>query len=271
MTVPRKSSALSEATKTEIFKLLDGDPNPEKLNAALRYLAKWRSRLLENTVVAQSGTIVLDGPFAGMNYNTRASEGTRIARLLGSYEATIAPVIEQIIASAPSLIIDVGCAEGYYAVGFATRLPDTIIWARDADEDALERCAALAETNNVAGRVKTGGKLTHADFDICRAQPTTIFCDIEGAEEALLNPEHAKGLRRADILVEVHEVIKPGLSDTLTARFADTHTITRYDRAFSSDSLPDWMEGLSDMDRLLAVWEWRAGPTPWLWMQAAHR
>jgi hypothetical protein len=31
--------------------------------------------------------------------------------------------------------------------------------------------------------------------------------------------------------------------------------------------LPEWMEGLSDMDRLLALWEWRTGPTPWLWMQ----
>jgi len=25
------------------------------------------------------------------------------------------------------------------------------------------------------------------------------------------------------------------------------------------------------MDRLMALWEWRIGPTPWLWMQARDR
>lgn len=264
-------SKLSTATKAEILALLDGDPDPVKLNAALRYLAKWRSRLLENTAIAQSGTTVQSGPFAGMNYNIAASEGSRITRLLGCYETTLAPVIEDIIAGAPPLVIDVGCAEGFYAVGLALRLPESIIWARDSNAAAIEKCKALAAINRVDGRVKTGGKLTHADFDICRAQPTTIICDIEGAEETLLDPDRAKGLRRADILVEVHEVMTPGLCDLLTNRFAPTHKITRLDRAFSSDSLPDWMDALSDMDRLLALWEWRAGPTPWLWMQAAHR
>jgi hypothetical protein len=28
------------------------------------------------------------------------------------------------------------------------------------------------------------------------------------------------------------------------------------------------MQELSDLDRLLALWEWRSGPTPWLWMEA---
>jgi hypothetical protein len=26
------------------------------------------------------------------------------------------------------------------------------------------------------------------------------------------------------------------------------------------------MDTLSDFDRLIALWEWRIGPTPWLWM-----
>ena len=32
-------------------------------------------------------------------------------------------------------------------------------------------------------------------------------------------------------------------------------------------ALPAWMEELPDLDRLIALWEWRSGPTPWLWMQ----
>ena len=37
-------------------------------------------------------------------------------------------------------------------------------------------------------------------------------------------------------------------------------------RALDASGLPDWMESLSDLDRLIALWEWRSGPTPWLWM-----
>jgi len=252
--------------------LLKGDPSPAQLNNALRLLAKWRAKLLENTLVAQSGTKVQTGPFAGLDYAVAASEGARIPRLLGCYENTLHPIFEGIIAAEPPLVIDVGCAEGYYAVGLATRLPNATIWARDADEGAQEKCAALAELNGVAGRVKVGGELTHADFDICRAQHTVVICDIEGAEAKLMDPEKAKGLRRADILIEVHETgSEVSLLATLEERFAETHEIETFDRYATTESLPDWMEGLSDMDRLLGLWEWRSVPTPWLWLTAKHR
>ena len=46
----------------------------------------------------------------------------------------------------------------------------------------------------------------------------------------------------------------------------DTHAGQRIGRRIEPAGLPDWMEELGDLDRLLALWEWRAGPTPWLWM-----
>lgn len=260
-------SPLSVGTKQKVLELLDGDPTPQKLEAALRHLSKWRVKLLENTLIAQNGTTITAGPFKDMIYDVPASEGGRVPRLLGAYEKTLTPIIESIIAAAPPLIIDVGCAEGYYAVGLARRLPDSIVWARDTDEIAQERATALAASNHVSNRVKVGGRLTHADFDICRAQDTTVICDIEGGEDALLDPDRAKGLRRANILVEVHENMVPGLTERIANRFAQTHYITELGRRFDSADLPDWMAGLGDLDRMLALWEWRNGPTPWLWMQ----
>lgn len=61
--------------------------------------------------------------------------------------------------------------------------------------------------------------------------------------------------------------MRPGLLALLTDRFAGTHRITRIDRSLRPDLLPDWAETLSDLDRLLLLWEWRAAPTPWLWME----
>jgi len=247
--------------------LLAGRPSTGQLNAALRHLAKWRTVLLNNTLVALSGEAVLSGPFAGMIYGGKASEGSRTARLLGVYEAALAPVIETMIARAYALVIDVGSAEGYYAVGLARRMPNTRIVARDANPAAQALCRALAHANGVADRVEIGGRIEHADFAICETQPTAILCDIEGAEAELLDPARAPGLRHADILVEVHEGMRPGLLAALQARFAPSHRIALVQPKLEAGALPDWTHQLNDLDRLLLLWEWRASPTPWLWMQ----
>ena len=259
-------SRLIQAVTQDVQKMLAGDPSPQALENALRHLAKWRAHLLENTLLQTDGNAVQTGPFKGMRYATRATEGARIARILGCYEATLAPVIEEVIARAYPLVIDVGSAEGYYVVGLATRMADTRILARDENPKAQESCAALAKANDVADQVEVGGLMDHADFDICKDQETLVICDIEGAEDALLDPAKAPGLLHADILVECHDCMIPGLSDRIAKRFAATHKITRFERATESHALPAWMDRLSDLDRAIALWEWRAGPTPWLWM-----
>jgi hypothetical protein len=50
------------------------------------------------------------------------------------------------------------------------------------------------------------------------------------------------------------------------ARFASTHDIVRVDQAPKTFDPPPWFGWLSHLDQLLAVWEWRAKPTPWLVM-----
>lgn len=267
-----RQAMTSEQTNTpppfveQVTRLLAGNPSNRQLDSALRILAKWRSHLIEETLLRREGDTVLSGPFQGMHYGVRATEGARVARLLGCYEASLAPVIEEIIARAYPLVIDIGSAEGYYAVGLARRMPGSRILARDQNTKAQASCAELARLNDVADRVQIGGEVQHADFAMCRNQPTVIICDIEGAERALLDPKAAPELKHADILVECHERITPGITQDLQARFRATHTITRLDRTLDSSALPRWMDSLSDLDRALALWEWRGGPTPWLWM-----
>ncbi len=252
---------------TAALRALAAQPaSDQNLHLALRMLAKWRAQLIGNTLTQRSGNKILSGPFAGMDYRIAASEGSRSARLLGCYEASLAPVIEEIVASAPALVLDIGCAEGYYAIGLARRLAHSRVMARDANPKARELCQALAVLNGVADRVDVGGLVFHADFAIARTCDTVVICDIEGAEADLLDPFAAPGLLHARILVECHDVITPGISATLTARFAPSHHVKHFDRVLDASALLPWMEQLSDLDRLLALWEWRAGPTPWLWM-----
>ncbi|MCU0828054.1 MAG: methyltransferase [Tabrizicola sp.] len=258
-------TALTEAIDASLARIAAAPPGPARLEAQLRQLAKWRSIVLANTLVARQGTIVAHGPFAGMDYAVEASEGARAPRLLGLYEAALHPVIEAVVARPYAQVVDIGCAEGYYAVGLARRMPRTQVHARDSDPNARALCARLAARNSVEDRVQIGPEVTHDDLALCATAPTFVLCDIEGAEVRLLDPASAPALRQADILVECHS---GAVLDTLTNRFAASHRITRIDRALCPDLLPPWAVELSDLDRLLLLWEWRAMPTPWLWMEA---
>ena len=262
-----QSTQLTDAVDAALARIAALPPGAGRLAAQLRQLAKWRSLVLANTLSARMGDRIPAGPFAGMAYPVRAAEGARAPRLLGCYEASLHPVIETVVARRPAQVLDIGCAEGYYAVGFARRLPGTTVHARDSDPAARALCASLAAANGVADRLRIGPEVTHADLALCAEAPTFVLCDIEGAEAELLDPARAPALAGADLLVEVHEGMRPGLVSLLHGRFAATHRITRIDRALRPDLLPDWAATLDDLDRLLLLWEWRSSPTPWLWME----
>ena len=258
---------MNKNVQRRVGDLMAGEPTVQRLNMALRHLAKWRAHVLENALVERSGDRVLSGPFKGMIYPTRTSEGSRNPRLIGCYEASLAQVIEDIVAGGYDTVIDIGAAEGYYAVGLSLRMPHARIIARDTDQNAHATCAQIAEANGVSARVEIGGAVGHKDFSEIIRGRTVIICDIEGAEETLLDPVAAPALRDVDLLVEVHEGMKAGRVDLLNTRFGTSHEILRIERRLDDSGLPGWTNDLGDLDRLLLLWEWRSTPTPWLWMR----
>jgi methylase of polypeptide subunit release factors len=83
-----------------------------------------------------------------------------VAKLLGSYEEELHPVIAHALRSRPSIFVDIGCADGYYAVGFAQASPATTILAFDISRTARELCGELAVVNGVEARVQIAGGVT---------------------------------------------------------------------------------------------------------------
>jgi hypothetical protein len=248
-----------------------GRPAEERLNDCLRLLAKYRSILIANTIVARDGTRVRDGPFKGMAYLDRAAEGCHAPKLLGVYESGLHPHLEWIAGQPYGAVIDVGCAEGYYAVGLALRLERARVYAYDTNPAAQAMCRELAALNGVAERVTVGGTLAGTDFEKFRGRATLVICDIEGGEKDLLDPERFPALKRMDVLAECHDSFVPGVSQLLRERFAPTHEIALVGHEPAKPLLPEWMGKLGHLDHLLAVWEWRVGPTPWLMMRARKR
>ncbi len=236
-----------------------------ELNELLRTLGRWRSRMLANTFLARHGPVILGGPFAGMTYVDHATEGALIPRLLGTYESELHPHLAAFAASGLDAVVDVGCAEGYYAVGLARMIPGAIVHAHDIDEKARAACAELAVRNGVADRVVVGGEFRPDDFAAFADRRTLVMVDAEGAEVDILQP--APALAGMAIIVETHDLYRPGALATLIERFSPTHDIVRVDQQPKVFDLPAWLQALPHLDQLLAVWEWRAAPTPWLVMR----
>ena len=261
--------SLEQNIQSQLLSQLQGaQAGQAQLNNALRLLSKWRSVLIQNTLLQQQGTVVMQGPLAGMDFLPQSAEGCHIAKLLGCYEQPLQPFIEQAITNAYPTILNIGCAEGYYAVGMAKRMPNTQVLAFDLNPKAQEVCAALAQKNAVSDSVKVGALFKPEDFETHRNQKVLVLCDIEGAENELLNPEAAPALKGMDIIVESHECLIPGITKVLIDRFKDTHQITLIndDGQRNLQQAPQWFNNLAHLDQLLATWEWRSGATPWFVM-----
>ena len=266
------TSNLHASVHEQLSRLLSQTNQAEQvqLNNALRLLSKWRSVLIQNTLLKQQGTVVMQGPLAGLDFLPQSAEGCHIAKLLGCYEQPLQPYIEEAIASAYPTILNIGCAEGYYAVGMARRMPNTQVLAFDLNPKAQEVCKDLALKNGIADRVKVGALFKPEDFETYRNQKVLVLCDIEGAEKDLLNPEAAPALKHMDIIVESHECLLPGITQVLVDRFKETHHITLVNDNGQRqlENSPQWFNNLAHLDQLLAAWEWRSGATPWLVMKA---
>jgi len=243
-----------------------------QLHQSLVLLAKWRGVLIKNTVLAKDGLVVQNGPFTGMDFLPESAEGCHVPKLLGCYEQPLHGLIEQAISEDYSTVLNIGCAEGYYAVGLARRIQNTRIIARDRAESAQLACRKLAEKNSASHRIEIGGEVRTENLGELFQGKTLLICDIEGAELELLNLSLAPSLQSTDIIVEAHDCYRPGLSEELLRRFDATHhvTVIRDDGFRILAKMPDWFRSLSHLDQLLATWEWRIGATPWLFLRSRH-
>src|SRR5215204_4418004 len=89
-------------------------------------MEKAAQRAAARDFTARCKHVVQEGPFAGMRYLSETRDPI-LPKLVGSYEAEIQPWIRAAITQRYRRVIDVGCAEGYYAVGMALALPDAKI------------------------------------------------------------------------------------------------------------------------------------------------
>lgn len=195
---------------------------------------------------------MLAGPFAGLRLPADASWGGSAARLAGTYELEVAGLIEDVVRRRPPLIVDVGAAEGYYSLGLARALPDSRVLSYDIDPAARRLCSAGVASNGLSN-IDVRGRVTPAELQRRLVAGAFVLSDCEGYELELLDPVAVPALREALMLVELHEFVAPGLTETVLARFAATHCATVIDaRPRTSHDAPHLRHLAEDqVDRVL--------------------
>lgn len=183
---------------------------------------------IDNWIYAETKGIVQSGPFKGMQLLREQAwvSGGLSPMLLGCHEQELHEVIEKEITRLALLpnprVVNVGCAEGYYAVGLARRLPKATVWAIDTNDECLKLSRETAELNEVT--LVIGDDLSNVF-----AAPDLIIMDCEGAEVNYLDHEKFPGLLGAHIIVEIHNMLNGPLADEIIfTRWKDRNHITAW-------------------------------------------
>lgn len=246
-------------------------PIQEKFPKTYGYISlvrnNWKLKRISQRFVARYGASVLAGPFAGLSYISRSVGSSLTPKLLGCYEKELHEVLEYITNINYSEIVDIGCAEGYYAVGLAVRIPASIIYAFDIDLVAQQLCKELAQLNGVRERVIVRGNCRLETLQELPLDKALIVCDCEGYELQVLQPDLAPILRYCDILVELHDFINPSISNTILNRFAQTHDIQLIKSTSRNPTVYPVLDFLSEEERRLAVAEFRPEKMQWAFMR----
>ncbi|MES2622330.1 MAG: class I SAM-dependent methyltransferase [Bacteroidota bacterium] len=170
---------------------------------------------------------VLAGMFKGLQYPQFESSGSGLfIKFIGSYEDELQPFIQKLSVNNYSEIIDIGCAEGYYAVGLANMFPQAKVYAYDIDKVALNRCRQMATLNKVNSRIELREKCDKIGL---QNFPFTgnglIICDCEGYEDELFDEATAKSLKNCDIIIELHDHLVPDIKFKIESAFKNTHKV----------------------------------------------
>ncbi len=213
---------------------------------------------------------VRSGPFKGMKYpGAEAAGSALIPKLLGSYERELHGVVEHLIQKGYDDVIDVGCAEGYYATGMAMRLPKARVHAYDTSETARALCTAMAQLNGVADRVSVQTTCTSETL-ISFPKPgrTLVIVDCESYEKVLFTPAVRDALRGCDVLIEMHDFLDVTISTALEGLFAQSHTLTNVLSTDDIQKAKHWhyaeLEGLPVEARFELLREGRPMIMEWL-------
>jgi hypothetical protein len=247
---------------------MTGDIRDQGLHQILMVAIQVRRAMITNEIIRMHGLGVISGPFARMQLLPEVSwsDGDLAPKLLGCYESELHPAIAKAISRNPKAVINIGCAEGYYAVGMAKVLPQARVFAFESNEKGQSICRRTAAVNQVDDRVLVDGNcgIEALRRVMSQTERPLLIVDCEGTELQLLDPALVPELLRCDMIIECHDFIDPQITSVLQKRFASSHNI---ENVLEGPRDPNQFASLNrwtSIDRWLAVNENRPVTMNWL-------
>lgn len=231
-----------------------------------------RERAVERTMSLSTAKgkryfVTKTGVFGGLRWPRMVYVGSVFSpKVLGTYEVEIQPLFAA-LARAPvtSSFIDIGAAEGYYAVGAALLNPKLKVIAFERQLDAHQHIKELAAENGVLERIEL-----HGEFDLAKlngkdlGERPLVLMDVEGGEAELVNACFASRFVNAAIIVEVHEFAVPRVARAVWGVLSRTHQVTEIRRSRSAREALRSGTGLSRFEWRVATNERRPAGNHWL-------
>ena len=153
-------------------------------------------------------------------------DGSIYAMLLGSFESEIHQFIAEVVTRKYDEVINIGCALGYYALGFAKLMPTASIKAYDSSEIALREAKNLAIKNNLDHRIEFFGTYSSSNLERSPKNIRTLyFVDCEGDEINIFTRKTLSKLLNSDLIIELHINKYPELEEYFRDIFQDSHDI----------------------------------------------
>jgi hypothetical protein len=183
--------------------------------------------------------------------------------LLGSYEREIHAIIEAALKYEYHTIVDIGSAEGYYAVGFALKGKSPVV-TFETDSRELALCLEMARLNHVSDRISTRTWCSAERLrELVNGSRCFVLSDCEGYEKVLFDSTTGQVLAKSDVLIEIHgDAYEP-----LLQRFSKTHQVqTLIATERSASDYPELACLGADGSR--AVIEYRSPGQRWLFATA---
>lgn len=232
-----------------------------------RYLLE--SSVLEADSSSQKVIALASGPFAGMKYFGESSGSNLAPKIFGTYENQLNKKLGYICDRKFTRLINIGCGEGYFAVGLALRMPEAQVWAFDSNPKAQGLTQKLATLNHVGDRVFVKGLCEFSELRSLLSLPACLFMDCEGCESVLLDIDEVPELARTTILVELHDFIIANIEKELRRRFSKTHTVEVITQQLC------WPENngvkkLSELSVLSLIHESRPRQMSWMYLEPHH-
>jgi ribosomal protein L11 methylase PrmA len=230
--------------------------------------SKYRKALTTDICKRVNNTVAY-GPFKGMKITDEVAwgDGDIASKLLGIYESELYDSFEDAIRNRPDLIVNVGCAEGFYAIGLGMRLKDIPVVCIDINQALLTIAEKNAKINGITN-IKFISESTPEKLEsiLATASRPLLIMDCEGAEESLLDFDKVPSLKKTAVIVESHDILdKPGLCDKLQSRFKNTHNQTRITQG-NKNPYEKLIDDMSDWEKMLICVEARQGTMSWLYM-----